>query len=90
MKCVKRIKIKNALGLHTRPATTIVKLLQNYRSKVHFTYKKDTINARSIMGILMLAVQKNCFLTITAEGDDAKRVIEVLTRAFEAKFGEEF
>ncbi len=88
MKCVKRVKIKNDLGIHTRPATAIVKLLQNFRAKVAFTYKKDTINARSIMGILMLAAQKNCFITITAEGEDAKEVVQALASAFEKKFGE--
>ncbi|MEL7431569.1 MAG: HPr family phosphocarrier protein [Chlamydiota bacterium] len=90
MKRVKKVvKIRNDLGLHTRPATAIVKLLQRFRSKVEFTYKKDTINARSIMGILMLAAQKNCFITIRAEGHDADLVVEALSKAFSERFGEE-
>ena len=88
MKLSQRVKVRNDLGLHARPATMIVKLLQGFCSQVTFTYKKDTINARSIMGILMLAAKKNCILTITAEGEDAQDVIEKLTYAFESKFGE--
>jgi len=83
------VKIKNDLGLHTRPATVIVKLLQAFNSHVTFTYRGDTINARSIMGILMLAAKKNCQIKIMADGDDADLVIEELAKAFESKFGED-
>jgi phosphocarrier protein HPr len=88
MKLTRIIKVKNDLGLHTRPATVIVKLLQAYKSSVQFTYKRDTINARSIMSILMLAVRKNTSLTVTVEGDDAEKVLEELVNAFENQFWE--
>jgi len=83
MKLSKKIKVKNELGLHTRPATQIVKLLQKYQSSVYFTYKKDTINARSIMSILILAVEKNSQITITVEGEDASLVMDNLLQFFE-------
>jgi phosphocarrier protein len=82
------VKVKNSLGLHTRPAAAIVKLLQQRRSSVQFTYKDETINARSIMSILMLAAKKNAQLVVTVEGDDAEATMEHLIRAFEAEFGE--
>ena len=66
-----KVKVKNPLGLHTRPAAAIVKMLQPLRSSVFFTYKNETINARSIMSILMLAARKNSQIMITIEGDDA-------------------
>ncbi len=88
MKLVRKIKIKNALGLHTRPAASIVKLLQPLKSSVFFTYKNETINARSIMSILMLAVTKNSQITITVDGDDAESTMNNLVGAFEAEFGE--
>lgn len=80
--------MKNDLGLHTRPATIIVKLLQNCRSDVTFTHKRETINAKSILSILMLAATRNSQITITAEGDDADDVIDKLTVAFNSRFGE--
>ncbi len=61
---IKKIRVKNELGLHTRPATIIVKLLQDCKSNVWFTHKNETIDAKSILNILMLAVQKNALLTI--------------------------
>ena len=88
MKLVRKIKVKNSLGLHTRPAAAIVKLLQPRKSSVLFTYKDETINARSIMSILMLAAKKNSQITVTIEGDDAEVAMEHLCRAFDEEFGE--
>lgn len=88
MKVSQKVKVKNTLGLHARPATAIVKLLQMSRSAVTFTHKKETINARSIMSILMLAAAKNAQITIAAEGEDAEEVIVKLAEAFENRFGE--
>jgi phosphocarrier protein len=88
VKLVRKIKVKNSLGLHTRPAAAIVKLLQPRKSAVFFTYKDETINARSIMSILMLAAKKNSQITITIEGDDAESTMEHLVRAFDEEFGE--
>lgn len=88
MKIVRKLKVKNSLGLHTRPAAAIVKLLQPRKSSVYFTYKNETINARSIMSILMLAAKKNSQIVVTVEGDDASLTIEHLTMAFEQEFGE--
>lgn len=70
------------MGLHTRPATEIVKLLQHYKSDVSLTYKKETVNARSILGILMLAASKNSKITISVEGVDAEETLEKLLGVF--------
>lgn len=88
MKLLKKVKVKNALGLHARPATAIAKLLQGTSSSVSFTYRKETVNARSIMSILMLAATKNSQITIEVEGKDAEEVMRRLVDAFEKKFGE--
>lgn len=66
----------------------IVKLLQSCRSKVTFTYKKETVDAKSILSILMLAVQKNGLLTVRIEGEDAKETLRLLEEAFDSHFGE--
>lgn len=88
MKLKHKVQVKNSLGLHTRPATLIVKLLQNSKSEVQFTYKKLTINAKSILSILMLAAAKKSNITITIEGEDAEETLEKLIDAFESRFGE--
>ena len=88
MKIVRKVKVKNALGLHTRPAASIVKLLQPKKSSVHFTYKNETINARSIMSILMLAAKKNAQIEIVVDGEDAEATMSHLLAAFEHEFGE--
>ncbi len=88
MKLVRKVRIKNSLGLHTRPATTIVKLLQNCKSDVFFTHKKSTINAKSILSILMLAARKNSNITIMVDGEDANATMDRLVEAFENHFGE--
>jgi phosphocarrier protein HPr len=88
MKIVRKIKVKNSLGLHTRPAASIVKLLQPRKSSVFFTHKNETINARSIMSILMLAAKKNSVIEVTIEGEDAEITMQQLVAAFEMEFGE--
>ncbi len=88
MKIVRKIKVKNSLGLHTRPAASIVKLLQPRKSSVFFTHKNETINARSIMSILMLAAKKNSIIEVTIEGEDAEATMQQLQSAFDMEFGE--
>jgi len=88
VKLTAKVKVKNALGLHARPATVIAKLLQGTKSSVSFTHRKETINARSIMSILMLAASKNSTITIMVEGEDAQEIMKKLIEAFENQFGE--
>jgi phosphocarrier protein len=87
-KVVKKVRVKNDLGIHTRPATYIVKLLQGSKSNVQFTHRRETVNAKSILSILMLAVHKNAAITITVDGEDADETMDKLINAFEQKFGE--
>ncbi len=88
MKLKKKVRVKNPLGLHTRPAAAIVKLLQPRKSSVFFIYKNERVNARSIMSVLMLAAQKNTQIEIEVEGADAEQTMDLLILAFEEEFGE--
>lgn len=83
-----KVQVKNKMGLHTRPATTIVRMLQNCKSHVTFKYKNDEINAKSILSILMLAAKKNSRITIEVEGEDAQETMGKLVAAFENHFEE--
>ncbi len=88
MKLTAVVKVKNRLGLHIRPATAIVKLLQGSRSTVSFTFKGQTINAKSIMSLLVLSAQKNAKIQVEVEGDDAEIVLHKLIDGFDNLFGE--
>jgi phosphocarrier protein len=88
VKLVNKVQVKNRLGLHTRPATMIVKLLQNCKSDVYFTHKKEKVNAKSILSLLMLAARKNSKITIEVSGEDADLTMEKLVEVFESQFGE--
>jgi phosphocarrier protein HPr len=84
----RKLKVKNSMGLHTRPATVIVKLLQNSKSDINFTYKRLKVNAKSILSLLMLAAKKNSTITVTVNGEDAEETMHELAKAFESQFGE--
>lgn len=82
------VTVKNELGLHARPASMIVKMLQDVRSSVHFTLAAEKVSARSILGILMLAAAKDTVLQVDIEGEDADLVMHRLIWAFETGFEE--
>lgn len=84
----KQLKVSNPMGLHTRPATEIVRLLQKFRSHVTIKYKRDTVNARSILGILMLAAHQNARVEVAVDGEDAEETMRRIEEAFSKNFGE--
>jgi phosphocarrier protein HPr len=88
VKLVHKMRVKNAAGLHTRPATYIVKLLQDCKSDVHFMYKREIVNAKSILNLLMLGAKKDAQITVTIEGEDATDVMKKISLAFDAGFEE--
>ncbi|MCB1109904.1 MAG: HPr family phosphocarrier protein [Chlamydiia bacterium] len=83
------VKVKNKLGLHVRPATQIARILQKRKAKVTLTYKGQSVNARSIMSIMILAAPKNAQLKIEVEGRDASATLKDILSAFHQKFGED-
>ena len=81
--------IKNKLGLHARAANMVVQSASNFACSI--TMMKDGIeaNAKSIMGLLLLAAGKGSKIVVRAEGKDAKAALKELGRLIEGKFGEE-
>jgi phosphocarrier protein HPr len=80
--------IKNKLGLHARAANMVVQAASNFACTI--TVNKDGIeaNAKSIMGLLLLAAGKGSKIVVRAEGKDAKEAIKELGKLIEGKFGE--
>lgn len=78
--------ISNDRGLHTRPSTELVKCASTFKSQVFLTYQNQAVNAKSILGILMLAATKGAKIGIEAEGDDAEEAVESIITLAKNKF----
>jgi len=80
----KEITVKNAQGLHARPAAMFVQIASRYNSNVTIQKENEKVNGKSIMGILTLGIQPDTIVILEVEGDDAKDVFkeleELLTR----------
>jgi len=63
-------------------------MLQNCKCDVSFIHKQETVNAKSILSILMLAAKKNSKITIVVDGEDADQTLNKLVEAFDNQFGE--
>ena len=85
----RKIKIKNIQGLHARPASMFVRIANKFESDVTVRKGSDSVNGKSIMGILMLAASKGAKITLKAEGKDSVQAINILGELIENKFGEE-
>ncbi len=78
--------IGNDRGLHTRPSTELVKCASSFKSTVFLTYQKHFVNAKSLLGVLMLAATKGSKIAIEAEGDDAEEAVKSIIALAENNF----
>ena len=89
-KLKKSFTIMNSKGLHTRPATEIVKCAQTFKSQIHLIYQGRIVNAKFLLGILMLAVPYGSTITVEAEGHDAEKAIDAMIDLANNKFNIEY
>ncbi|MBI0156872.1 MULTISPECIES: fused PTS fructose transporter subunit IIA/HPr protein [Gilliamella] len=83
--------IPNENGLHTRPASVLVKLVKEFNSKVtvaNLDGKNEPVSATSLMKIVALGAKKGSRLQFTAVGDDAEKVLDAIGKAIESGLGE--
>ncbi len=78
VKIEKEIIVKSEQGLHARPAALFVQLANKFDSEIIVRKGTDSVNGKSIMGILMLAAEKDSKLILSVEGDDAEAASEEL------------
>jgi phosphocarrier protein HPr len=83
------IRIVNKLGLHARPSAKLVNIASQFESEIMLKRENLEVNAKSIMGVMMLAAEMGSVVTATAEGPDEKDAIEAIIQVFNSKFGEE-
>jgi phosphocarrier protein len=82
------VAIVNKLGLHARAAAKLTHLAGTYQSEIWLTRSGRRVNAKSIMGVMMLAAGQGTSVLIEAEGADAEQAIAALTKLIADKFGE--
>ena len=80
------VKVLNKHGLHTRPATVFVTTASQFNCEVFIHYKGIRVNAKSILGILILAVEPGSEITIETNGDDEKEALKALVKLTQQKF----
>lgn len=83
------VKIVNKLGLHARPASLIVQTAMSFSSNVYIIKEETKADAKSIMGILMLAAACGTELKIQTDGADEDEALEKMVELFNNGFGEE-
>ena len=78
--------VVNDKGLHTRPSTELVKCATAFKSQVTLLYGGVSVNAKSLLGILMLAAARGSKITVEAVGDDAEEAVRSIIELASNKF----
>lgn len=84
-----KVLVINERGLHARAATKLVQLAAKYPCDVQLEKDGQTVNGKSIMGVLMLVASKGTTLTVRATGDKADEVVAEIVKLVNDKFGED-
>jgi phosphocarrier protein len=84
----KDIPIINKLGLHARASSKLTQLASQFQSEIWITRKERKVNAKSIMGVMMLAAAKGSTVTIQTSGPDEKEAMNALESLIADRFGE--
>ena len=85
----REVVVLNRAGIHARPAALIVQTAGAFISRIEFRKERETINAKSIMGIITLGASYKSKLTIVADGDDETEAVEKLAELFDKRFEED-
>lgn len=80
----REIIIKNKTGLHARPAAVVVQKANEFGSEVFLEKDGDRVNAKSIMGVMMLAAGEGSKITIIADGDDEGDAVKSISALLES------
>lgn len=84
----KQLEIVNKLGLHARAAAKLVKLASGFSSNIEIAKEEQRVNAKSIMGVMMLAAGRGHHVTIYCDGADEAEAMAAVETLINDKFGE--
>lgn len=85
----KKLKVVNKLGLHARPASLVVQSAMKFQATITIIKDEYKIDAKSIMGLMMLAAGNGTELIFQADGADEQEAISKMEEIFNSGFGEE-
>jgi phosphocarrier protein len=88
IKVVRKIEIKNKLGLHARAAALLVQTANRFSAQVSISKDGQTIDGRSIMGVLTLAATQGSTIQVEAVGDDAEQAVKAIEKLVDKRFNE--
>jgi phosphocarrier protein len=88
MQAERSVQIVNEAGIHARPAAEIVKTAARFKSEIMIVKDGLDVNAKSIMGVMMLAAECGSTVVLRADGDDAKAAIDAIAQVIANGFGE--
>lgn len=88
VKVVKKLEIKNKLGLHARAAVLLIQTVNRFSAEVKISKDGQVVDGRSIMGVLTLAATKGSKIQVEAKGRDAEEAVRAVERLIEKKFHE--
>lgn len=83
----KTIQIQNRVGLHSKPASLFVQSANHFSSDIYLTKGATRVNAKSIMGVMILAVDQGDEIVLEISGDDEEAAAEKLIQLIENHFG---
>ncbi|MDC7126946.1 MAG: HPr family phosphocarrier protein [Spirochaetales bacterium] len=83
------VTIKNRAGIHARPAAMIVQTANEFECDIYLEKDGNSINAKSIMGIITLGAGYNSLVNVKTEGSDEDKALEAIVKLFENRFEEE-
>ncbi len=83
------VDIVNKRGLHARASAKFVRAASGFDAEVRVSKDSQTVDARSIMGLMMLAAGPGCCIEIEAEGPEAQAAVDALAALVAARFDED-
>ena len=84
----REFRISNRLGLHARPSAQLTQVAGKFASEVYIAKNGRRVNAKSIMGVMMLAAGPGSTVTVDAEGPDEEQAMEAISALIASRFGE--
>jgi len=87
--CVATLEIQNRLGLHARAAAMLVQTVAKFDAEITVTKDDQTVNGKSIIGLMMLAAGQGSCIEISATGADAQAAVDAITALVAERFKED-
>jgi len=85
----KSLEIKNRLGLHARAAAQLVQIASQFDAAITVVKDAQTVDGKSILGLMMLAAGQGTFVEVSASGPQASEALAAIEQLFDQKFNEE-